>query len=76
MPNALSAVQTNLENSVVRPRLGPGIEKLSFMYVIVLQDQKIKHVTLVNIFCLPECDRELIDFLNDEFVVVNNDTFT
>ena len=36
----------------------------------------MQQVTLVNIFRLPECDRELIDFLNDEFVVVNNDAFT
>ena len=46
MPNALGAIQTNLENSVISSRLRP------------------------------ECDRELVDLLDDEFVVINDYTLT
>ena len=34
MPNALGAVQTNLKNSVVRPRFRPGIKYMTLMAIM------------------------------------------
>lgn len=74
MPNALGAIQTNLENSVISSRLRPEMNK-----TIRHKNKNIKQNYTRGILMLipvPECDRELVDLLDDEFVVINDDAFT
>ena len=74
MPNALGAIQTNLENAVISSRLRPEMNK-----TIRHKNKNIKQNYTRGILMLipvPECDRELVDLLDDEFVVINDYTLT
>ena len=97
MPNALGAIQTNLENSVISSRFRPKkTQKYSKrnkgflkIYIVVLSVSCLTHSSakkkrmlknikkrILMLIPVPECDRELVDLLDDEFVVINDDAFT